>query len=83
MKGTQIAKEEAKVSLYYLQLPPFQVPLEISLAVSQKIGDSSISRPSYNTPGHIPKRCSTIPQGYLLNYVHSCFICNSQKHETA
>ena len=56
--------------------------LEINLVVSQKIGNSSTSRPSYTTPGHIPKRCSTIPQGRLLNYVHSSFICNSQKLET-
>ena len=56
--------------------------LEINLAVSQKTGNSSTSRPSYTTPGHIPKRCPTIPQGHLLNYVHSSFIHNSQKLET-
>ena len=56
--------------------------LEINLAVSQKTGNSSTSRPSYTTPGHISKRYSNIPQRYLLNYVHSSLICNSQKLET-
>ena len=56
--------------------------LQINLAVSQKIGNSSTSRPSYTTSGQIPKGCSTILQGHLLNYVHSSFISNSQKLET-
>jgi hypothetical protein len=56
--------------------------LEINLAFSQKIGNSFTSRPSYTTPGYIPKTYSTIPQGHLLSYVHSNFICNSQKLET-
>ena len=33
-------------------------------------------------PRHISKRCSTIPQEYFLNYVHSSFIHDSQKLET-
>jgi hypothetical protein len=37
--------------------------LEINLDVSQKIGSRSTSKPRYNTPGYIPKRCSTILQG--------------------
>jgi hypothetical protein len=56
--------------------------LGINVAVSQKAGNISTSRPSYITPGHISKRCCTIPQGHLLTYVHSSFICNSQKLET-
>jgi hypothetical protein len=51
--------------------------LEINLSISQKIRDSSSSRPSSTTPRHIPKRCSTIPHGHLLNFVHGSFICNS------
>ena len=31
---------------------------------------------------HISKLCPTIPQGHLLNYVHSSFIHNSQNLET-
>jgi hypothetical protein len=42
---------------------------------------SSTSRPSYTTFEHIPKRYSTIPQGHLLNYILSSFICKSQKLE--
>jgi hypothetical protein len=49
--------------------------LEINLVVSQMIGNSSTSRSSYITHGNIPKSCSTIPQGHLLNYVHSSSIC--------
>jgi hypothetical protein len=53
--------------------------LEINLVVSQKVGSRSTSRPSYTTPGHIPKIGFMIPQGHLLNYAHSSFISNNQK----
>jgi hypothetical protein len=53
-----------------------------NLMVAQKTGNNSTSRPSYTTPGHIHKRCLTISQGHLLNYVHSSFTHNSQKLET-
>ena len=56
--------------------------LKTNLVVSQKTGNSSSLIPTYTTPGHIPKRCSNIPQRHLLNYVHSIFICNSQKLQT-
>jgi hypothetical protein len=36
-------------------------------------------KPSYNTPEHMPKGYSMIPEGYFLNYVHSSFIHNKQK----
>ncbi|KAL6081158.1 hypothetical protein STEG23_016403 [Scotinomys teguina] len=42
----------------------------------------SSSRPSHTTLGHIPKECPVIPQGHMLNYVHSSIICNSQNLET-
>jgi len=50
--------------------------LEIYLAISQIIGNSSTSRYSYTTPGHIPKRCSPIPQGHLPHYVYNSLIFN-------
>ncbi|KAL6085928.1 hypothetical protein STEG23_035975 [Scotinomys teguina] len=56
--------------------------LESSMANSQKIGNHSSSRPSHTTSGHIPKECPVIPQGHMLNYVHSSIICNSQNLET-
>ena len=37
------------------------VTLEINLVVYLKFENSSTSRPSYTTPVHIPKRCSTTP----------------------
>ncbi|KAL6038710.1 hypothetical protein STEG23_033145 [Scotinomys teguina] len=56
--------------------------LESSMANPQKIGNHSSSRPSHTTLGHIPKECPVIPQGHMLNYVHSSIICNSQNLET-
>ncbi|KAL6088541.1 hypothetical protein STEG23_002636 [Scotinomys teguina] len=56
--------------------------LESSMANSQKIGNHSSYRPSHTTIGHIPKECPVIPQGHMLNYVHSSIICNSQNLET-
>ena len=49
--------------------------------VFQKITNSSNSRLSYTTPGHIPERYSTVPQEHLLTYVHNSFIHNSEKLE--
>ena len=31
---------------------------------------------------NLPKRCPTMPQGHLLNYVYRGLICDSQKLET-
>ena len=55
--------------------------MEISMAISQKSRKQSISRPN-NTLWHIPKGCSIIPQGHVLNYVHSNIIRNRQNLET-
>ena len=57
--------------------------LEISMVVSQKIGNQPTSGPSNTTLGHIPKGYAIILQGHLCNYVHSSLICDSQKLETA
>ena len=48
--------------------------LEINLMGPQKTGNRSTSRSSYATPGHIPKRCSTISQGHVLHCSHSSLI---------
>ncbi|KAL6089278.1 hypothetical protein STEG23_037005 [Scotinomys teguina] len=56
--------------------------LESSMTNSQKIGNHSSSRPSRTTLGHIPPKSPVIPQGYMLNYVHSSIICNNQNLET-
>ena len=44
--------------------------------------ESMYARPSSIALGHIPKGCSIIPQGHLLNYVHSSIIHNNQNLET-
>jgi len=76
------AVEHEKQSLLLVRVQTGTTSLEINLAVSQKPGNSSNSRPSYTTAGHIQKRCFTIPQGHLLSYVHSSFIHNNQELET-
>lgn len=48
--------------------------LEINQEFHQKIGNCFTWRHSYIIPMHIPKRCSIIPEGHMLLYVH-----NSQK----
>ena len=56
--------------------------LEFNMTFSQITQNQSTIRPSYTTLGYIPKKCSNIPQGNLLNYVYSSFICNIQNLET-
>jgi hypothetical protein len=56
--------------------------LEINLEVPQKIGNGSTWRFSYTTLQNRPKRCPTMPQGHMFQYVHSSLICDSQKLET-
>ena len=46
-------------------------PLDVSVAIFQKIKKQPSSRPSNTTFGYIPKKCSIIPQGHVLSYVHS------------
>ena len=50
-------------------------PLDTSMAISQKIREQPSSRPSNTTFGYIPKGCSIIPQGHVLNYVHNSIVC--------
>ena len=54
--------------------------LDISRLISQKIRKQPTSRPSNTTFGYISKGRSIIPQGHVLNYVHSIF--NTQNLET-
>ena len=45
--------------------------MEINIAIFQKIGNQSTSRPSNTIFGHIAKGYSIIPQVHVLNYIHS------------
>ena len=56
--------------------------VEISMAITQKIRTQSTLRPSNITFGHISKGGTPIPQGHILNYVHSSMIRNNQNLET-
>ena len=57
-------------------------PLDVSVAISQKIRKQPSSRPSNTSFGRIAKGYSIVPQGHVLNYVHSSFVCHSQNLET-
>lgn len=61
----------------------YTVILEISVFLSQEIGNYPASRPNYTTPEHIRKGLSNLPQGHLLNYMHDSFIHNIQKLKMA
>ena len=57
--------------------------LKISMAISQKIRKQPSSRPSNTTFGCIPKDAqSIVPEGHVLNYVHSNIVCHSPNLET-
>ena len=53
-------------------------PLDVSVAISQRIRKQSSSGPSNTTFGFIPKGCSILLQGHVVNYVHSSIVCHSQ-----
>ena len=53
-------------------------PLDINMAISQKIKKQPTSRTSNTTLGYIYKGCSIGPQGHVLNYLHSSIVCHSQ-----
>lgn len=67
--------------LMLVEMQSCTATLEISVALSQKIGNPPTSRPSNTTPWHITKSCSTTPQVHLLNHVHRSIICYSQNLE--
>ena len=52
--------------------------LEINVVIYQKTGNQPTSEPSDTSLGCIPKGCSIITQGCLLNYAHCSFVYNSQ-----
>ena len=78
--GKDVEKEEHSLLLRGFQTNT--TTLEIILVVPQTIRNSSTLKASYTTPGHMLKRCSTIPQGHILYYVHSDLTHNSQELET-
>ena len=55
--------------------------LEISMTVSQKIGNQPTACPSNTTLEYKPRKCSTILQGHLFSNVHSSIIHSSQNLE--
>lgn len=56
--------------------------LVINLVVSQKTENSFTPKPSYTTPGNIPKKCPNYITRDFLNYAQSSYFRNSQKQET-
>ena len=57
-------------------------PLDVSVAISQKIRKQPSSRSNNTTFGYISKGCSIVPQGRVLNYVHNSIVCHRQNLET-
>ena len=70
--------EQGEHAFFLAGVQTLAATMEINMAVSQKTGNQFMSRHNYITPKHIPKECLTVPQGYLLNYVHIYFIFNRQ-----
>ena len=50
---------------------------EINLEVPQKIENISAWRSRFTTLGYKPKRCPTIPRGYIFHYVHRSLVCDT------
>ena len=59
---------KGKSLAFLVGVKTYTATIKINMEVSQKIENSSASRPSYTTSEHIPKGCSTITQGYMLSY---------------
>ena len=57
-------------------------PLDVSVAISQKIRKQPTLKLSNTTFGYISKGCSIVPQGHVLNYVHSSIVCHCHNLET-
>ena len=57
-------------------------PLDSNMIISQKISKQPSPRPSNISFGYIFKGRSIVPQGHVLNYVHSNIVCYSQNLET-
>jgi hypothetical protein len=55
--------------------------LEINLAVSKKVEDSSTSISSYTTPRHVHPKDAPSSCKDTYSYVHSSLICNIQNLE--
>ena len=49
-------------------------PLDISVVISQKSRKQPSSRPSHTTVGYMSTGYSIVPQGHVLNFVHSTFV---------
>ena len=56
-------------------------PLDVSVVISKEIRKQPSSRLSNTTFGFISKGCSIVPQGHVLSYVHSSFVCHNQNLE--
>ena len=56
--------------------------VDVSVVIFQKIRKQLSSRPSNTTFGYISKGFSIVPQGHVLNCIHSSIVCHSQNLET-
>ena len=61
--------EQKSISSLLVEVQTYIATLEINIAISQKIGNQFISRPSFTMLGHKLKGCSLMPQGLLFSNV--------------
>lgn len=83
-KRTQ-AREDAKQgkpSSLLIGVQTCTTTLEINLAVSQNIGNISTLRASHPTPGHVFKKCLSIPQRHLT-LAQLCSQCLHSSYQDA
>ena len=73
---------KGNTSALLVEMQAGTAPLDISVAISQKIKKQPSTRHSNTTFGYMSKECSIVPQGHMLNYVHSSFVSHIQNLET-
>ena len=73
---------KGNTSALLMRIQASTAPLDVSVAISQKIRKQPSLRSSNITFGYISKGCSIMPQGHVFNYIRSSIVCDSQNLET-
>jgi hypothetical protein len=62
---THAGKDVERGELLLVGVQTCTAPLVVNMAVSPELENYSTSKPSYNTPGDIPKGCSILGKEHL------------------
>ena len=73
---------KGNTSAFLVGMQAGTAPLDVSVAISQKIRKQPSSRLSNTTFGYISKGCSIIPQKHVLSYVYRSIACHIQNLNT-